>query len=610
MANCRTCGALLGEKVRFCSDCGSPATPGEATVLVGTAFAPTVPASEPPPTPAYLAARGQAPSPPPIPASPLTSLPPMRIPMGTVLSGTYAVQGVLGEGGMGVVYRAHDRVLDRIVAVKCLHSNLAGDAEIRRRFIREARVLRTFSHPHVVSVFDLIEHDHLLGIVMEHVDGTSLAYHYLKWRGRVPFEEVRSIFSAVLEAMDEAHRQGIIHRDLKPDNILVARGPSGEPVPKVVDFGIARILEGTTYTVSGALLGTCRYMSPEQVKGDKTADHRSDVYSLGVTLYELCAGRPPFADDNHFALMMAHVQTQPLPPSKHRPEVPKPLEDLILAALAKNPAERPANCAEFRERLLAAIELPAAPSGVAQASQSSIPPLATVLRDTDGAESLLVAAGPFVMGPHRREVFLDAFYVDKTPVTNRQFARFLAVTAYRPTDANTGRFVAHWARGSIPRGLEDHPVVNVSWDDACAYASWAGKRLPTEAEWEKAARGTDGRKYPWGKIDPSPTRAHYGGKSRGTAPVGAYPEGASPYGALDMAGNVWEWCEDVDDPAFYEDGPSRNPRSTLRPARPLYVMRGGSWLFGAQSLRTYSRTSFEPHYRFAGGGFRCVRAAR
>jgi len=572
--------------------------PEEATVLLGTPFAPTVPASEPPPRAIE-----------PTPQRPGT-IPPMRIPMGTVLSGAYAVQSVLGEGGMGVVYRAQDRVLGRTVAIKCLHSNLAGDAEIRRRFVREARVLRTFSHPHVVSVFDLIEHDHLLGIVMEHVDGPSLAHHILKWRGRVPFDEVRSIFSAVLEAMDEAHRQGIVHRDLKPDNVLVGRGPSGELAPKVVDFGIARILEGTTYTVSGALLGTCRYMSPEQVKGDKTADHRSDIYSLGVTLYELSAGRPPFGEDNHFALMMAHVQTEPLPPSRHRADIPKPLEELILRALAKNPAERPQTCAEFRELLLAIEEIAAPLAQRAPSSNTLLSSLPPVVRDTDGSESLLIPAGPFFMGPSRREVHLDAFYVDKTPVTNRQFARFVAVTGYKPTDPNAGRFVAHWARGMIPRGLEDHPVVNVSWDDACAYASWAGKRLPTEAEWEKAARGTDGRKYPWGKTEPSPVRAHYGGKHRGTAPVGAYPDGASPYGALDMAGNVWEWCEDVDDLAFYEDGPTRNPRNTQRTTRSLYVMRGGSWLFGAQSLRTYSRTSFEPHYRFAGGGFRCARAAR
>ena len=204
---CRSCGAELGGRARFCAECGLP-----VAAATPTSLARTEPASTPPPP-----EREITPAP--------SSIPLMRIPMGTVLSGAYVISGVLGEGGMGVVYRAHDKVLGRTVAIKCLHSNLAGDAEIRRRFVREARVLRTFSHPNVVSIFDLIEHEHLLGIVMEHVDGPSLAHHIAKWRGRMPFEEIRAIFSAVLEAMDAAHRQGIVHRDLKPDNVLVARGP-------------------------------------------------------------------------------------------------------------------------------------------------------------------------------------------------------------------------------------------------------------------------------------------------------------------------------------------------------------------------------------------------
>jgi serine/threonine-protein kinase len=603
---CDRCSTELPAGARFCSSCGQPVTreaPFAPTMLDRTELAP------------------------PAPRDP--ALPPMRLAPGTRLGGVYSIETVLGEGGMGVVYRAHDRARDRTVALKCLHMNLSGDAEIRRRFVREAKVLRAWSHPNVVAIYDFVEHEHLLAIVMEYVEGPTLVQHIEKWRGRVPLEEIREVFSSVLLAMDDAHRAGIIHRDLKPENILVGRA-LGRPVPKIVDFGIARILEGTTYTVTGAFLGTCRYMSPEQVQRPQFADHRSDIYSLGVTLYQLTTGRVPFDDGNHFALMMAHVSQKPAPPSQHRPGIPEALDALILDALAKDPGARPQRCADFQARLASIVSSSLPPPAPTSTPTPDIP---AVIRDTDGSELVLVPEGPFQMGPNRREVYLDAFYMDRTPVTNRQFRTFIDVTGYKPSDPGAaGRFLAHWARGVIPRGLEHHPVVFVSWEDAWAYALWAGKRLPTEAEWEKAARGTDGRKYPWGKTEPGPLHANFGGPNRsgktkasdktpsmktpsiprdvGTVPVGSCPDGASPYGIHDLAGNVWEWCEDVDDPTFYTDGPTHNPKNTRKTDRSLFVMRGGSWMYGAQSLRTTSRTSFEPHYRFAAGGFRCVRAPR
>jgi serine/threonine-protein kinase len=195
------------------------------------------------------------------------------------------------------------------------------------------------------------------------------------------------------------------------------------------------------------------------------------------------------------------------------------------------------------------------------------------------------------MGPERRVVWLDAFYVDRLPVTNAAYRRFVEVTGHEPPKT--------W-------GPPDHPVTHVSWLDAQAFAAWAGKRLPTEAEWEKAARGTDGRKYPWGRTEPDETRANFGKRARGPVRAGSFPDGASPYGVLDLAGNVWEWCDDADDPDFYEKGPARNPRSPSGGG--ARVVRGGSWLYGARALRTYARTSFAPDVRFAGGGFRCARS--
>src|SRR5262249_7973061 len=151
--------------------------------------------------------------------------------------------------------------------------------------------------------------------------------HLARWRGLMPYGEIRQIFGEVLVAMQDGHDKGIIHRDLKPDNILVPT-TFGRPMPKIVDFGIAKILEGTTYTMSGSFLGTCAYMSPEQVKNPGLADTRSDVYSLGVTLYQLVTGRVPFESGSHFAVMMAHVGEPPKPPSELRAGMPAPLERL------------------------------------------------------------------------------------------------------------------------------------------------------------------------------------------------------------------------------------------------------------------------------------------
>ena len=578
--HCPACGTALPADARFCTRCGAqvPASP--------LSHAPTM--GSPQPAPTFF----HAPD----------NLPPMRLPVGTLL-GVYRVLEVLGEGGMGVVYRAHDEAKDREVALKVLHTNLSGDMEIRRRFAREAKILGSVHHPNVVTIFDVVQREHISAIVMELVSGPSLVGYLAKWRGRMPFAEIGSIFGAVLDAIGYGHEQGVVHRDLKPDNVLVELGEGG-PRPKVVDFGIAKILEGTTYTMTGALLGTCRYMSPEQVQHPEQADHRSDIYSLGVTLYQLCTGGVPFDGPSHFAVMMSHVQQPPRKPSELRADIPRALEALILDALAKDPAARPQSCAIFRERLDAALAV--FPSE-APAPRADLP---AVLHSKETGEMRLVPAGPFLMGPDRREVRLDAFYVDRTPVTNQEFMTFLRVTGYRPNDEGSARLIHHLPGGKLPPKLADHPVVYVSWDDARAYAAWAGKRLLTEAEWEKAARGTDGRKYPWGREGPTNKRANYGKTHGGTTPVGAFPEGASPYGVLDMAGNVWEWCEDYDDPAFYADGPTYNPKNMRRPdKKPMLVMRGGSWMYGPRSLPTFSRTGFEAHYRFASGGFRCARSA-
>jgi formylglycine-generating enzyme required for sulfatase activity len=573
--HCHTCDALLARDARFCHKCGAALFIPDDTQAI-----PDPPATE-------VDSVGM----------------PSRFPPGTKL-GVYRVDSLLGVGGMGAVYGAWDDVRGRDVAIKCLHPNLMADLDVKRRFLREARALRVFQHPSAAAIYDFVQVRDILGIVMERINGVTLTRYIAKWRNRVPWPEIHTIFSGVLDAMAEAHRVGLIHRDLKPDNVLVRSAPEGLSV-KLVDFGIAKIREGTTFTVTGAFIGTCRYMAPEQVKTPQLADIRSDVYSLGVTLYELCTGRVPFDYGNHFAVMMAQVQDAPPPPSIMRTDIPQALEALILEALSKSPADRPPSCRVFREAFDAALAGSIPPEEPIDSQNTR----ASIVRDADGCEMVLVPAGPFLMGPDRRQVHVDAFYIDRTPVTNEQFLQFVETTRYTPDDAGRSRFLMHLRDARTARKLAKHPVIFVSWEDARAYAAWAGKRLCTEAEWEKAARGLDGRKYPWGREEPTKILALFGHRAGTTAPVGSFPRGASPFDVLDMAGNVQEWCEDTDVPEFYLQGPNRNPRNAGDKDSVNRVMRGGSFMHGPAALRVTSRTSFEPQYRFASGGFRCARTA-
>jgi len=233
-----------------------------------------------------------------------------------------------------------------------------------------------------------------------------------------------------------------------------------------------------------------------------------------------------------------------------------------------------------------------------------------------------VAAGEFIMGTFDsdasgqnnekppRKVYLDAYWIDQTPVTNKMFAKFFAETGYQ-TEAERAGDVRSWRQ---PQGLNrnldglwDHPVVYVTYHDAQAYCKWADRRLPTEAEWEKAARGTDGRTYPWGNEAPNNKVLNFNWQVEGTSPVDSYPAGASPFGAFDMAGNVWEWVADWYDKQYYKQAPVRNPTG---PSGGKYrVLRGGSWNYFARFVRAVSRGWDAPTVRLNIRGFRCARSS-
>ncbi|HTK55650.1 MAG TPA: protein kinase [Gemmatimonadales bacterium] len=255
------------------------------------------------------------------------------------LGGTYTIEGEIGRGGMGVVYRARDERLHRRVAIKVLPPELAFQEEIRARFTREAQTAARLSHPHVVPIFDVGNTGDLVYFIMGYVDGESLGGR-IKRRGQLPAEEVRRIMKETADALSAAHALSIIHRDIKPDNILLD-GTRGRVM--VTDFGIAKALQGgsgATLTSAGVAIGTPSYMSPEQAAGEKEIDGRSDLYSLGIVAYQMCIGQPPFAAPTVAGILMKQI-TEPAPMvSDSRDDIPEDLTLAVARCLEKDPENR------------------------------------------------------------------------------------------------------------------------------------------------------------------------------------------------------------------------------------------------------------------------------
>jgi serine/threonine protein kinase len=256
---------------------------------------------------------------------------------------------------MAQVYRAYQPDLDRYVAVKVLHPHLLGDDDFVARFQREARAVAVLEHPHIVRVYDFDAAGGVAFLVMENLGGRSLKtlLRELDCQGALmDLQEVERIVGALADALDHAHRQGLVHRDVKPSNVIL----TDDDRPVLTDFGIARMLEGSTaITESGGTLGTPAYMSPEQCKGE-TGDARSDIYALGVLLYQLCTGRVPFDADTPYAVILKHISS-PLPsPRSLRPDLPEAVERVILKAMAKEPDDRYQTAGEMGRALHEALQ--------------------------------------------------------------------------------------------------------------------------------------------------------------------------------------------------------------------------------------------------------------
>ncbi len=577
--------------------------------------------------------------------------------------GRYHILEQLGEGGMAVVYKAYDTRLETEVAVKVIRTgSLPPDSlpRIFKRFSIEAKKMAQLTHLNIIKVTDYGDYKGAPYLVMPYLPGGTLKE---KLAQSMSINESVKILLPIADALGYAHKKGLVHRDIKPSNILITE--SGKPM--LSDFGVAKILESNEtldLTTTGMGVGTPEYMAPEQGEG-RSFDHRADIYALGIVLYEMVTGRKPFTADTPMAVIVKQMH-DPLPnPNTLNPDLPVEVEQVLFKTLAKDPNARykdmgtfaaaleklasaepkikkkpdihkkmkePWGGKPFDSRSLIGVmsvigagivifagiklfgggEVPTNTKTseiVSLSNQVIVSPLkigSEMISEMDGMKLLYVPAGEFEMGSEDGDsdeqpihtMYLDAYWIDQTEVTNTQYQQCVDDEAC-DSPYDTEYF--------IDSNYSDHPVVNVSWYDAQNYCKWAGRRLPTEAEWEKAARGTDGRTYPWGEgIDCN--RANYGecDEFPNTFPVGHYGErGASPYGAYDMAGNVWEWVQDWYDESYYTNSPACNPAG---PFNGNYrVLRGGSWQYDELRLTRSAHRDYNdsdnPYYNI---GFRCA----
>ena len=515
--------------------------------------------------------------------------------LSVALRGRYAILRPLAKGGMGTVYLGRDVKLGREVAIKVLLPEVRA-ALGTERFQREVQLVSKLSHPHIVKLFEADEADGIPFYVMDYVEGESLQQR-LEHEGQIGLKEALRIVSEVGDALQYAHERGTIHRDIKPGNILL----SGDHA-LLTDFGIAKKTTsdgGETLTDTGVVIGTAAYMSPEQAAGDKRVDARSDVYGLAAVLYEMLTGEPPFTGKTYQAIVARVMVDPPRPLRTTRSSVPPHVEQAILGALAKTPADRPATVKEFLALLAAGKEVPPMMSrrtlAIVGAVLLTVGLGAWVVRHVFGGSDLstmsLVPGGTYRLfggacpqcAPER-SVTLDSFYIDRTEVSVGAYAAYVAA----------GRAPAPWA----VRPRDPLPVTGILWAEADGYCRWSHPRarLPTEEQWEIAARGQAGSLYPWGP-NWEEGRANADNSRLGLLPVGASGAGATPAGVVDLIGNAWEWtASSIQSQRVIRGGAYNSPRTVA-----TSVYRTSLPAAAPESLRQSN---------YGNTGFRCVRSLR
>jgi tRNA A-37 threonylcarbamoyl transferase component Bud32 len=331
----------------------------------------------------------------------------------TLFDGRYRILRKLGSGGMANVYLAEDEELGRQVAIKILNDRHASDDQFVERFRREAKNAAGLSHPNIVSVYDRGEAEGTYYIAMEYLEGRSLKDRIVE-DGPLPISAAIEVTRQILHAVGFAHRRGIVHRDIKPHNVLLADDGTaeGESRFKVTDFGISRTTS-SQMTEAGSIVGTAQYLSPEQARG-AAVDQRSDIYSVGIVLYELLAGRLPFTGETPLEIAMKHLSEVPKPPSEIRPEIPADLDMVVLRALAKDPEDR-FQSAEEMERELGRV---AGGGGVTAETAEAATAVLTGAGLVDAAPTI-VSRRP-VVAPRREDRYRADYYDYEEPPRRRR----------------------------------------------------------------------------------------------------------------------------------------------------------------------------------------------
>jgi len=601
--------------------------------------------------------------------------------LGRMQLGRYTVTEEIARGGMGAVFLAWDPSAQRQIALKQLIRGAQGEAGAER-FRREAEALGALRHPNIVRVHGVETHGSDLILVQEFVEGANLAESLSQ--GPLPERKAAEVCRDIAGALHHAHQHGLIHRDVKPANVILRK--TGEPV--LIDFGLVKNLDlEQRLSQTGVAMGSPGYWSPEQATGEwRKVDARTDVYSLGATLYALLTGAPPFTGGNAAGNAILTVAEPARPPRELRAGLSKKLEAICLRCLEKKPEKRYGSARELeralqgyltgqrspvKHRLVAGAALilfllglvsaplmispgtspvepeatigvpeptpmlvqpPAQGSARAEGGTPSFPQWFETLPEEgkppalpngvfpsqqpgeyinakDGSVLVYVPGGEFMMGHPESEgefgslikirwndrpahrVTLSGYFLGRYEVTWGQYRRF---SKANPDYAipESGETIDYG--GQTYEAQEDLPVWCLRWEEAKAYCDWAGLRLPTEAEWEFAARGTRPEfVFPWGmRLRIGQANLHGGlDGAPGPSAVGEFEGDCSPFGAMDMCGNVSEWVSDYLGP--YTTAAARDPRGPTqstktwagvhgwRPLRsdegPLRVLRGGAW---------------------------------